>query len=88
MWNTMQALGKDLDQLILSEIADLLGQDVPVENGHEEEGWMVKKWQDKSLSEIMIDTLTSANDFYMDEILSDNDILKINKLIIALRRPE
>ncbi|MFC8688195.1 hypothetical protein [Brevibacillus porteri] len=88
MWITMETLGAELDQDILSKIADMLGQEIPVENGHAEEGWMVKKWQDKSLSEIMGDALSAANDFYMDEILNDNDIIEINTLIIALRRPE
>lgn len=85
---TLKTLGKELDQITLSEIAVLLGEDILVECGDKEKGWMVEEWQTQTLKDILCDVLFHANDLYMDEIFQDKDIIKINQLVVTLRRPQ
>jgi len=57
----LETLGKNLDQSLLAELADLCGQFAIEENEDEEEGFLVKKWQNITLQEI-INNVKAIND--------------------------
>lgn len=76
MTKNLKTLGKDLNQGVLTELAEevfICSEEV------------LEDWENSTLEKIICEALYSTNDFYMDDAFDTEKLITINDLVVRLR---